>query len=413
MINALVESGDLAGHPGHYRLKTAVEHLVVPTNVRAVLAARIDRLPDTAKRLLQTAAVIGREFRGPVLDAVTELPAGERAAALERLKASDFIYEHALYPVFEYAFKHPLTHEVAYQSQLQSRRAVVHAAVARALESQAGDKLEEQAALLAHHCEAAGEILNATRWHKRAAEWAGLNDINAALHHWLRVRDLARQGSDNVELTTVLALACRRALVFGLRTGAATMAWAEIFEEGCQAAERTGNQAMLATLHAAYGGVRGQNQAVALDFVRYTKEAVRIADGIGDAALSVGMRAVLAYGHLYTGQLREAERVADEAIRLVATDPHRSPELVGISPLMGARVSRLFAVGCMRDPVTALREFPLVRQDAIEAGYPEQALWALMWETELKYALGDTGGIRARSAGRLWEPRLPTAFDFK
>ena len=162
---------------------------------------------------------------------------------------------------------------------------------------------------------------------------------------------------------------------------------------------------MLATLNAAYGGVRGQNQAVALDFVRYTKESVRIADVIGDAALSVGMRAVLAYGHLYTGQLREAERVADEAIRLVATDPHRSPEFVGISPLMGARVSRLFAVGCMRDPVTALREFPLVRQDATEAGYPEQALWALMWETELKYALGDTDGIRAlaQTAMRLAE----------
>ena len=113
LINALIEAGDLVGHPGHYRLITTLDRLVVPTNVRAVLAARIDRLPEAAKRLLQSAAVIGKEFSGPLLEAVTDLPSSEQASALERLKTGDFIFERALYPVFEYAFKHPLTHEVA------------------------------------------------------------------------------------------------------------------------------------------------------------------------------------------------------------------------------------------------------------------------------------------------------------
>ncbi len=146
VVNALVEAGDLVGRSGHYRLVTALTRLQVPRNVRDVLAARIDRLPEGAKRLLQTAAVIGKGFTGPLLDAVTDLAPGDRTAALGRLKAGNFIYERALYPVFEYAFKHPLTREVAYQSQLQSRRAVVHAATARALEAQAGNKLDEQAA---------------------------------------------------------------------------------------------------------------------------------------------------------------------------------------------------------------------------------------------------------------------------
>ena len=141
LINALIEAGDLVGHPGHYRLMTTLERLVVPANVRAVLAARIDRLPEAAKRLLQTAAVIGKQFGVPLLEAVTDLPPSEQVGALERLKAGDFVYERALYPIFEYAFKHPLTHEVAYQSQLQSRRAVIHGAVARALEAQAGVRM--------------------------------------------------------------------------------------------------------------------------------------------------------------------------------------------------------------------------------------------------------------------------------
>lgn len=128
----------------------------MPISVRAVLAARLDRLPDTPKRLLQTAAVIGREFSGPLLDATTDLAPGERSNALERLKASDFIYDRALYPVIEYVFKHPLTHEVTYQTQLTSRRTKVHAVVAGALEARAGGKLDEISALLAPSLGAGG-----------------------------------------------------------------------------------------------------------------------------------------------------------------------------------------------------------------------------------------------------------------
>ena len=257
LISALSEAGDLVGHPGRYRLMTTLERLVIPTNVRAVLAARIDRLPEAAKRLLQTAAVIGKEFSGPLLEAVAYLPLSEQAGALERLKAGDFIYERALYPVFGYAFKHPLTQEVAYQSQLQSRRAVVHAAVARALEVQAHDKLDEQAALLAHHCELAGEILNAARWHKRAAEWAGLNDINAALYRWLRVRALVRATEDDAESTALTVMACSRALTLGWRLGESAAEWSTLFEEGCAAAERADDLPALSMLNANWSALSG------------------------------------------------------------------------------------------------------------------------------------------------------------
>ena len=391
LINALVEAGDLTGDPGRYRLTTPLERLEVPTNVRAVLAARIDRLPDTAKRLLQTAAVIGKEFSGPLLEAVTDLPASEQVPALERLKTGDFIYERALYPVFEYAFKHPLTHEVAYQSQLQSRRAGIHSTVAQALEAQAGEKLDEQAALLAHHCEAAGEILNAARWHRRAAEWPGMNDLNAALHHWQRVRELARQGGEDAESTTLLALACSQAMMGAWRVGAPAVVTAEIFDEGCNTAERTGSLAMLATLNAAYGAVRALNHAVVLDYVRYTTEAVRIADRTGGAALRAGMRTFSIYGHMYSGQLKAAVQAADETLALVAEDPDFGAEFPVMSPLVTARALRLLALGRRQDPATALRELPLVRQAASEAGYPEQTLWVLNHEMELRYALRNTG----------------------
>ena len=403
LIKALIEARDLVGQPGHYRLMTTLARLVVPANVRAVLAARIDRLPEAAKRLLQTAAVIGKEFSGPLLEAVTELPAIEQAAALERLKAGDFVYERALYPVFEYPFKHPLTQEVAYQSQLQSRRAVVHGAVARALEAQAGDKLDEQAALLAHHCELAGEVLNAARWHKRAAEWAGLNDINAALYHWQNARDLAYKagGEEAAVLTTV---SCSRMLASAWRVGTLATECTALFEEGCAAAERVGDLASLAMLNGSYGSaLRALNLGSALDHVRYAAVAVEIADRTDNTVLQCGTRGSLMFGHGYSGQLRESERVCDEIITLANGDPHFGTQVSGYSPLLAAESYRLWCIGFMRDPESFFQRAEFLRQRALDRGYPEQALWGLCREAELRWALGSSDGARtlAQTAAQL------------
>jgi adenylate cyclase len=162
----------------------------VPPTVQAVLASRIDRLADGEKRALQTASVIGSTFTEPVLKRVAELAEPDLDAALRSLEAAEFLYPEALYPEAEYAFKHPLTQEVAYRSQLSERRARVHAAVARALEDLAPAKLDERAALLAYHWESAGEAEEAVRWHRRAAEWAGASDPPEALKHWQSVRTL-------------------------------------------------------------------------------------------------------------------------------------------------------------------------------------------------------------------------------
>src|SRR5439155_1305185 len=83
-----------------------VEELAIPPTVHAVLAARIDRLPEREKAVLQTAAVIGRELPEPLLGRVAELPPTELAAAVQSLMAAEFLYEEAPYPEVEYAFKH-------------------------------------------------------------------------------------------------------------------------------------------------------------------------------------------------------------------------------------------------------------------------------------------------------------------
>ena len=113
----------------------------VPATVQAVLAARIDRLPQDEKRLLQTAAVIGTEVPFSLLQAIAELSEEALSSWPDVIcRQPEFLYETSLFPEPDYTFKHALTHEVAYGSLLQERRRVLHARIVEALEVLAGDR---------------------------------------------------------------------------------------------------------------------------------------------------------------------------------------------------------------------------------------------------------------------------------
>ncbi len=146
----------LAGERGAYRLAHAHPSLQVPATVQAVLAARIDRLAAEEKRLLQAAAVIGKDVPFAVLQAIAEVPEDVLRQGLASLQASEFLYEARLFPDLEYTFKHALTHEVAYGSLLQDRRRALHIQIVDAIERLYPDRVGEQVERLAHHSFQAG-----------------------------------------------------------------------------------------------------------------------------------------------------------------------------------------------------------------------------------------------------------------
>jgi len=190
IVQTLIEAGNLEGSKGSYRPVTPIERLEIPISVESVLAARIDRLPEREKQVLQAASVIGKEFPEPILSAVLDWPSIELSAAIQALKNAEFLFEQSLYPVTEFTFKHPLTQEVALNSQLRDRRRKTHAAVAQALEDASQDKLDERAALLAHHWDEAGDEGRASTWHHRAAEVIGFHHIEEAMRHFRRAQHL-------------------------------------------------------------------------------------------------------------------------------------------------------------------------------------------------------------------------------
>ena len=335
VVQNLIESGKLQGSKGAYRLTAAVDTLEVPDSVTALLAARIDRLAERDKDLLQTAAVIGREFDAPTLAAVVEQDEPGMRAALRSLKDAEFIYEQSLYPVASYLFKHPLTHEVALNSQLQERRKRLHAQVALVLESAHGDDLDQQAALLAHHWENAGEAWQAGLWHKRAAEWAGLRNVGEGMRHWERVRRLVRPLPHTRETLEVGVAACQGVLGLGWRLGMPTAAATEIFEEGRELAEESRDMGALAALHGTYGCVLGLVDGQSDQYWRYSREATRLADQAEDQGLQIAQRAFLGFGCVLSGHLVEGIESCVASCQRFPADPALGAEFTGYSPFLG------------------------------------------------------------------------------
>jgi len=319
VVQSLVESGALKGERGAYRLVQLVDQTEVPASVQAVLAARIDRLAPRDKAVLQAAAVIGKEFTEPVLAKAVELGASELEESLRSLCAAEFVYEQELYPEALYAFMHPLTQEVAYGSQLADRRAAVHSAVATAIAEQYPGRLEERAALLAQHWEAAGETLEAARWHARAGAWAGTSDPNESLRHWAKVRELADDLPESAE-STGLGLSARMFwLQYAWRLGVSHEAAEAVFKEAEQMASKAGDIRSRAILLATYGGIRGINDGDVQEMAVLARQATALAEESGDPALYM-VTASSTYAFFNIGEYREVVTILDRAMELADGD---------------------------------------------------------------------------------------------
>src|ERR1700745_4234426 len=166
IVRELAERGVLRGEPGAYvsAAEVGVGRGSVPATLQAAIAARIDRLDPKAKRTLSAAAVIGSRFSLDLLETLGIDP------VLWDLVASELIDQIRFTGQPEFVFHHPLIRTVAYESQLKSDLAEVHRRVAAAVEARDLAAAEENAALIAEHLQAAGDLRAAYGWSLPAAE---------------------------------------------------------------------------------------------------------------------------------------------------------------------------------------------------------------------------------------------------
>jgi class 3 adenylate cyclase len=125
LTQTLLQNGSIRKTDDRFVLTKEITSSQVPDTVQGIIAARMDRLEESLKRIMQVAAVIGREFAFRILETITEMKENLKSG-LVNLQGLEFIYEKSLFPDLEYIFRHALVQEVAYNSLLINRRKEIH-----------------------------------------------------------------------------------------------------------------------------------------------------------------------------------------------------------------------------------------------------------------------------------------------
>jgi tetratricopeptide (TPR) repeat protein len=259
----------------------------LPTNIQAIIAGRLDSLPGEERRVLQDASVVGRVFWRGALSAIVPEPK-RLDVLLDSLEARDFVRIQPTSRVAgdrEYLFKHVLTREVAYATLPRASRRERHRAVAEYLEEAIGDRVGEQASLLAYHFREAGDLGKAATFLLTAAEvasraWAK----QEAVEMYTEAMDLLEQLGDEEGATDALIARGTTKVDVGDLAGAV-----EDLESTLTRAEgRDRAAALLARAMAAYWLTDAEGVH------RYSEQAVAEARKIGERELEARALATLA-----------------------------------------------------------------------------------------------------------------------
>jgi len=331
IVRDLAERGVLRGNRSAYESTTDVGEVSVPATLQATIAARIDRLDPRAKHTLSAAAVIGARFSRGLLETLGMDP------VLQDLVSGEFIDQVRFTGQPEYVFHHPLIRTVAYESQLKSDRAQMHRRLAAAIESRDTAAAEENAALIAEHLQAAGDLHAAYGWHMRAGTWSTNRDIAAAHVSWERAVRLADAMPEDDPNRPTMRIAPRTLICahgYRIHTPIAGTRFEEL-QELCRTA---GDKVSLALGMAGLAGdyaVRGHIQESA----EVAFELTALLESIGEPTLTVGLAiSPMAMG-LITGDMAELLRLSQMVIDLSAGDPAGGNFLVG-APLAYSYASR-------------------------------------------------------------------------
>jgi adenylate cyclase len=338
IVRDLAERGVLHGPPGAYLLPGDVADIEVPATLQATIGARIDRLDPNTKQTLNAAAVIGSRFDA---DLLTSLVDNTDVAPLIEAELVDQV---RFTTRAEYAFRHPLIRTVAYESQLKSDRAQLHRRLAAAIQAREPQSADENAALIAGHLEAAGDLHAAFAWHMRAGTWFTNRDIAAAHTSWGRARQVAdRLPDDDPDRQSMRiaprTLLCASAFRVG---GSGTDPGFEEMRDLCAAAGDQRSMAIGMTGLVASQTINARRR----EGSRLATEHVGLLESIGDPTLTIGLSYVAMVAKHETAEMAELLQLSQRIIDLADGDPTKGNLFIG-SPLAIAIAMRGVANFCL------------------------------------------------------------------
>ena len=387
IIRELAERGVLVGRRGAYACGADVSEVGVPATLHATIAARIDRLGAEAKHTLSAAAVIGFRFSS---DLLTSLGID---VSVEELISAELIDQVRFTPSAEYAFRHPLIRTVAYESQLKSDLAQVHRRLAAAIEARDPELANQNAALTAQHLEAAGDLHMAYGWHMRAGSWATNRDIGAARLSWGRAIRIADALPADDPHRAPMRIAPRTMLC-----GLAFLSHANVADERldelrdlCGAAGDKASLAIGMTGRVMDHVYRGRMREAS----RLASEAMALIEAIGDPTLTVGLSFASIHAKGMTNEWGDALRWSQRVIELADGDPFKGKLIFG-SPLALAFASRAIALYWLGHPGWAdgLRHAVTMARSADAMSYATVVSYVYFGGIPIGVLAGDEGAVR-------------------
>ncbi len=334
IVRDLAERGVLHGDRSAYEATAGAAEVSVPATLQATIAARIDRLDPAAKRTLSAAAVIGSRFSRELLETLGIDP------VLEDLLGGEFIDQIRFTGQLDYVFHHPLVRTVAYESQLKSDRAELHRRVAAAIESHDAAAAEENAALIAEHLEAAGDLHAAYGWHMRAATWATNRDISAARLSWERAQRIADALPAEDPDRAAMRIA-PRTMLCGTAFRVLEHAAGARFDELRPLCVASGDKASLCIAMAGLVVEHGYQDQIR-EASHLASEAMALVESIGDPTLVLGLALALLYAKAESAEWCELLQWSQRFIDLAGGDPSKGNLMFG-SPLALAISTRAMA----------------------------------------------------------------------
>ena len=339
IVRDLAERGVLRGNRSAYECTADIGEVSVPATLQATIAARIDRLDPKAKRTLSAAAVIGSRFSRDLLETLGVDP------VLEDLVGGEFIDQIRFTRQSEYVFHHPLVRTVAYEAQLKSDRAELHRRVALATESGDPAAAEENAALIAEHLEAAGDLHAAYQWRMRAATWATNRDIAAARLSWERAQAIADALPADDPNRAAMRIAPRTMLcgiAFRVHEHVAGGRFDEL-RELCTAA---GDKASLVIAMAGLVMDHAYQDRV-LEASQLASEAMTLIESIGDPTLMVGLSAAPINAKIESAEYSDVLQWSQRVIDLADGDPSKGNFIIGcpLALALTTRATARYALG--------------------------------------------------------------------
>jgi DNA-binding SARP family transcriptional activator len=171
IVRSLIDAGALYRKNGHWHVRPDFRSIELPATVQGIIQARVERLEEGLKLMLQSASVMGRIFRRRILELTAEKQEAVKDA-LSELAARALITADPAAPDERYVFRHDLTRQAVYQGILEHRRTLLHRRTAEAIEALYHESLQEYCEQLAFHHEMAGDSARAVEYLLSAGERA-------------------------------------------------------------------------------------------------------------------------------------------------------------------------------------------------------------------------------------------------